>query len=157
MDKFSFDGLKLIESHFTLNTNFKPTKNEPIDISFQIGISHKKEDNRVNVTVSVSSANKSQPFIFDVAIMGTFKFSKLPPKKELERVANINCAAIIFPYVRETIADITRRAGIPAFHMEPINFVALYNEQEAEPPSKNKKGPRRELVDRGIKSSEIRK
>ncbi len=53
MDKFSFESLKLLESHFKLNTNLKPAKNEPIEISFQIGISHKKEDKTVNVTLSV--------------------------------------------------------------------------------------------------------
>jgi preprotein translocase subunit SecB len=133
MDKFSFESLRLIESHFKLNTNFKPAKNEPIDISCQINVSHMKQDKTVNVTVSVDSPNKSQPFIFDVAVMGTFRFSKLPKKGELEKIVHINCASIIFPYVRETIADLTRRASIAPFHLEPINFVALYDEQRTEP------------------------
>ena len=67
-----------------------------------------------------------------------FKFSKLPPKRDLEKIVHVNCAAIIFPYVRETIADLTRRASILPFHMEPINFVALYEDRLAES-SLNKK------------------
>jgi preprotein translocase subunit SecB len=133
MDKFSFGNLRLIESHFKLNTDFRHAKNESVEISCQINISHKKEDKTINVTVSVASADKNQPFNFEAALVGTFKFSKLPPKRDLEKIVHVNCAAIIFPYVRETIADLTRRANIPPFHMEPINFVALYENQMPQP------------------------
>lgn len=129
MDKFSFENLRLIESHFKLNTDFRHAKNELVEISCQISISHKKEDKTINVTVSVASPGKNQPFNFEVALTGGFKFTKLPPKKELEKIIHVNCAAIIFPYVRETIADLTRRANIPPFHMLPMNFVTLYEDQ----------------------------
>jgi preprotein translocase subunit SecB len=138
MDKFSFESLRLLKSHFELNTNFKTPKNEPVEISCRITILHRKKDKTVNVTVSVDSANEKQPFIFNVAVMGIFKFSKLPKKRELEKIVRINCASIIFPYVREMIADLTRRASIAPFHMDPVNFVALYEEKKAES-SLNKK------------------
>jgi preprotein translocase subunit SecB len=32
---------------------------------------------------------------------------------------------IISPYIRETIADLTRSAGFPPLHLNPINFVEL--------------------------------
>jgi len=128
MDKISFENMRLIESHFKLNTDFRPAKNKAAEISCQINISHRKEDKAINVTVSVASANRNQPFNFEVALVGAFKFSKLPPKRDLEKIVHVNCAAIIFPYVRETIADLTRRANIPPFHMAPINFVALYED-----------------------------
>jgi len=129
MDKFSFGNLRLIESHFKLNTDFKHAKNEPVEISCQINISHKKEDKTIHVTFSVASADKNQPFNFEVALVGAFKFSKLPQKGELEKIVHVNCAAIMFPYVRETIADLTRRGNILPFHMAPMNFVALYQDK----------------------------
>lgn len=76
------------------------------------------------------SYKKSQPFTFNIATMGLFNFQKIPQKAELERVANINCASIIFPYIRESIADLARRAGIPSFHLDPVNFIAMYEEQK---------------------------
>jgi len=133
MDKFSFESLGLLESHFKLNTNFKTEKNKPVEISCQINISHRKQGRTIIVTISVDSSDKKQPFNFDVAFMGSFKFSKVPQKGELEKIVHVNCAAIIFPFVRETIADLTRRANIPPFHMEPINFVALYENQMLQP------------------------
>jgi preprotein translocase subunit SecB len=36
---------------------------------------------------------------------------------------------VLFPYVRETIADAVARAGFPPVHLAPINFEALYAQQ----------------------------
>jgi len=127
--KFSFDDLRLLESHFKLNTDFEPKKNEPIEISYDIRISYEKDNKIVKVIVSANSLGEKQPFVFDTKIAGTFVFSKIPNKEQLDRVVNINCAAIMFPYVRETIADLTRRASLPPFHLGPLNFVALYEKK----------------------------
>lgn len=128
--KFKIAAVKQIESHFALNPNFKPEKDKPIEINYGVNISFEKKDKMLSVIVSVLSDNKSQPFTFNIATMGLFNFQKLPKKAELERLAHINCASIIFPYVREYIADLTRRADIPPFHLDPMNFIAIYEEQK---------------------------
>jgi len=140
--KFSFESLRLLESHFKLNTDFKPRRRQPIEISTEINISHKEQDKTVKVIVSVSSVNKKQPFVLDTAVMGTFNFLKMPTKKDLNKIVYVNCAAIMFPYVREIIADLTRRADIPPFHMDPINFVALYEDRQAYLHNKRKTRPK---------------
>jgi preprotein translocase subunit SecB len=129
--KFSFESLRLLESHFKFSTDFKPKRKQPIEISTEISISHKEQNRTVKVTISVISVNKKQPFILDTTVMGTFNFLKIPSKKDLDKIVHVNCAAIMFPYVREIIADLTRRADIPSFHMDPINFVALYEDHQA--------------------------
>ena len=136
--KFSFESLRLLESHFKLNTDFKPKRKQPIEISTEINISHKEQNKTVKVTISVISVNKKQPFILDTTVMGTFNFLKIPTKKDLDKIVHVNCAAIIFPYVREIIADLTMRADIPPFHMDPINFVALYEDRQGYLRSKRK-------------------
>lgn len=140
--KFKIAGINQIESHFTLNPDFRPSKNKHIEINYGVNISLEKKDQLISVIVSVLSDNKSQPFIFNIATRGLFNFQKLPPKAELERVAHINCASIIFPYIRESIADLTRRAGLPPFHVDPVNFINIYEEQkkaQAESTDKKKK------------------
>jgi preprotein translocase subunit SecB len=136
--KFSFSSLRLLESHFKLNTDFEPKRKQPIEISTEINISHKKRNKTVDVIISVISINKKQPFVLETTIMGTFNFPKLPIKKDLEKIIQVNCAAIMFPYVREIIADLTRRADIPPFHLDPINFVALYEDRKANLRNKSK-------------------
>lgn len=131
MDKFLFsiENIALFECHFKLNPDFKfsgkPTK---IDTAFKIDYMTRKQD--LQVILSISSDSSGQPFIFTVVLGGGFKFEKMPTKSMLERLANINCASILFPYVRETVADLTRRAGLPPFHMSPVNFVELFEEKK---------------------------
>jgi len=36
---------------------------------------------------------------------------------------NVNCRAIIFPYLREYISDLTKRAGFTPLFLPPFNFV----------------------------------
>lgn len=137
--KFKIVAITQHESHFSLNPEFKPEKDKPIEINYGVNIFFEKKDRMVSVTVSVISDNKSQPFTFNIATMGMFNFQKLPQKAELERVAHINCASIIFPYIRESIADLTRRAGLPPLHMDPMNFIVMYEEKkkkESEKPVK---------------------
>jgi len=126
---FSIAYIKLLESHYKLNTDYKFEENKKISLSGSIRLQYIKENNIVRVILSVSSENIEQPFTYNVAFEGGFKFQKMPSKKILEKIVNINCASIIFPYVRETVADLTRRSVIPPFHIAPINFVASYNEK----------------------------
>jgi len=126
--KFKITSVKQIESHFVLNPNFKPEKDKQIEINYGVNISFEKKDKLVKVIVSVISDNKVQPFMFNIATMGLFSFQKMPQRAILERVVHINCASIIFPYIRESVADLTRRAGIPPFHLDPVNFIATYED-----------------------------
>lgn len=128
--KFKIVGIKQLESHFAHNPDFKPEKDKPIEIGYGINITFAKRDKMINVIVSIISDKKTQPFTFNIATAGLFNFNKLPQKQELEKVAHINCASIIFPYIRESLADLTRRAGLPPFHIDPVNFVNIYEEQK---------------------------
>jgi len=59
---------------------------------------------------------------------GVFLFvDEAPAPNDIVRIAEINCATILFPFVREAIAEITRRAGIGQMLLQPMNFVELYN------------------------------
>jgi len=128
--KFTLESIRLLESHFKLNRQIIPKKNEPREISCEISVSYKRENKSVGVIISINSPNKNQPFSFNTIIWGTFHFSKIPEKEQLDRIVNINCAAIMFPYLREVVADLTRRAEIHPFHLDPINFLQLYEERK---------------------------
>ncbi|MEW6571519.1 MAG: protein-export chaperone SecB [Nitrospirota bacterium] len=128
--KFKIVSIKQIESHFALNPDFKSKRGQYVEINYDVNVSFEKKDKMVSVIVSILSDGKKQPFTFNIATLGLFRFNKLLTKRQLERVAYINCASIIFPYIRESIADLTRRADIPTFHLDPVNFIAMYEERE---------------------------
>ncbi len=54
----------------------------------------------------------------------------MPPDDELESIVHINCASIMFPFARESVADLTRKVGIQPLIVDPINFVALYKKSK---------------------------
>jgi preprotein translocase subunit SecB len=55
------------------------------------------------------------------------------------RLARINCAAMIFPFLREAIADVTRRAGMSPLLLPPVNFLELFKNKPAPPTQATKK------------------
>ena len=138
--KFSITHIRLTESHFSINHRYKMEKDKPIVLENNIGIQFKQSEKNLYLLLSVSSDSEKQLFRFSVTYEGAFAFENTPPKDELGRIANINCAAIIFPYVRETIADLTRRAGLQPLHLPPFNFVAMYkeNQKKVSPPAPRK-------------------
>jgi preprotein translocase subunit SecB len=54
------------------------------------------------------------------------------PADQLQPVLAIHCPTVLFPYLRETVADAIARAGFPPVHLAPINFEALYQQQLAQ-------------------------
>lgn len=141
--KFSIDVIRLIESHFALNLKYKWEKDAKIEMQQNIEINHKNNDKKLSVFVALSSNSEKQPFQYTVAWEGMFSFDKMPEKDGLERIAQINCASIIFPYIRESVADLTRKASIAPLNINPINFVALFEEKQKtaiqKPAKKSKK------------------
>lgn len=128
--KFTIQAINVIESQFALNPDFKGEGTKSIELSFGLNIAFKTKDKTVDVRLSIMTEDKTLPFMFNLTTLGTFVFEKMPSKTDLEQVIHINCAAIMFPYLREAIADMTRRAGILPLHLDPINFIALYEDSK---------------------------
>jgi preprotein translocase subunit SecB len=48
------------------------------------------------------------------------------PDQTLEPFLLVNCPALIFPFLRRLVADITREGGFPPLLLDPLDFAALY-------------------------------
>lgn len=84
----------------------------------------------LTVTVTAKSGDKTL-FLVEAAQAGIFTIRGVP-QDQLQPVIAIHCPTVLFPYVRETIADATSRAGYPPVHLAPINFEMLYQQQLAQ-------------------------
>lgn len=116
---------------FRLNPAFKSKEGEiEINTSIEVDYSHKGKDLSVQVRVELPDGENT-PFSFAVDGVGSFILKEEPPADVLDGIARVNCAAMIFPYLREAIADLTRRAGVPPLHLQPVNFVAMMNAENA--------------------------
>src|SRR5207249_2273707 len=70
-------------------------------------------------------------FLIEAAQAGIFTIRGVPPD-QIQGVLAVHCPTVLFPYIRETLADAVTRAGFPPVHLAPINFEALYAQQRAQ-------------------------
>lgn len=126
--QFSLKEIFLPNIMFRLNPSFKP-KSDKVKITTSVDVNylHKGKDLTVHVRVEMPDGDNA-PFAFVVEGVGKFELTEEPPADVLEVIARANGASMVFPYVREAIADLTRRAGVPTLHLQPINFVAMMKE-----------------------------
>ena len=68
-------------------------------------------------------------FLIEVDQCGIFQIKNIP-QEQLELIFNIECPNIIFPYLRETVSDMTTRAGFTAVMLAPVNFAFLYQQKQ---------------------------
>jgi len=129
--KMKFTDFRLIKIDFSLNPEFK-IKAKKVPINPEIAIHHefRKKQKELVVSLGIRQMTGNMPFYFEVVSAGLFRFEQIPEFVLLKQFATINCPAILFPYVRETIADLTRRSGFPPLHLNPINFIELAKKKE---------------------------
>jgi preprotein translocase subunit SecB len=84
----------------------------------------------LTVTLTAKVGDKTL-FLVEASQAGIFTIRGVPPD-QLQPVIAINCPTVLFPYVRETLADAIIRAGFPPVHLAPISFEALYQQQLAQ-------------------------
>ena len=82
----------------------------------------------LTVTLTAKVGDKTL-FLVEASQAGIFTIRGVPAE-QLQPVIAINCPTVLFPYVRETLADAVTRAGFPPIHLAPINFEVLYQQQQ---------------------------
>lgn len=82
----------------------------------------------VTATVTAKIADKVM-FLIEAKQAGIFTLRNLP-EAEKEPVLAVMCPNILFPYLREVVSDVSVRAGFAPVMLNPINFDALYQQQQ---------------------------
>jgi preprotein translocase subunit SecB len=97
----------------------------------------------VSVTVTVTAkVGERTYFLVEASQAGIFEIRNVP-EPDLDPILGVACANILFPYARETIADLISRAGFPPIHLAPVNFEAMY---AAAKQAESEGGPRIEVA-----------
>lgn len=126
----SFERFRLVNLTFAVNGSFKRHKAVEMRPAIEVANKYDKKKRVLSIRVKVSLNNGNIPFAFNVVGEGIFVFKTTPDDMTVTHVATINGPAIIYPYVRETIADMTRRAGFSPLHLPPVNFIRLATKKE---------------------------
>jgi preprotein translocase subunit SecB len=82
----------------------------------------------ITVTITAKSGDKTM-FLVECSQAGIFRIQNVP-QDQLPLVLGIGCPNIVFPYLRETVSDVVIRAGFPPLLLNPVNFEALFQQQQ---------------------------
>lgn len=69
-------------------------------------------------------------FLIEAHQAGVFSVKGFDKPAERAAILGGYCPGLIFPFARETIADLVQRAGFPQLLLQPINFEALFLEHQ---------------------------
>ncbi len=107
-------------------------RNQEPKVDLNLQLSNKKVDDdhwevAINITAKVSDKHDNDKVMFVVEIDHAAVFLlKNIPAEHLERVMAVDCPLMLFPFTRQIISQVSVDGGFMPFLMEPINFVALY-------------------------------
>jgi preprotein translocase subunit SecB len=104
-------------------------------ISIQINVSPKQLSNTdFEVELKLegkAEINDSTLFAFDLTYAGVFHLQGIP-QDSLGPLVMIECPRMLFPFAREIIASAIIGGGFPPLLLDPIDFVALYQQKVAQ-------------------------
>ncbi len=124
---FALKRVRLLEASFSSPRQFPGSANRRFGISdatIETEIDAAARTCLVRVGVEVTAhANDLAAFTLRATMEGLFEGEQegLP----LDLFASVNAPAILFPYLRETVSNLTARSGHPALLLPTVNFVEL--------------------------------
>jgi preprotein translocase subunit SecB len=107
-------------------------------ISIQINVNPKQLSNtdfevelKLEGKAEVKAAESAQTlFAFDLTYAGVFHLQGIP-QESIGPLVMIECPRMLFPFAREIIAAAITGGGFPPLLLDPIDFVALYQQRVA--------------------------
>src|SRR5437763_2738302 len=70
-------------------------------------------------------------FAFDLTFAGIFRVQGVP-NEHLHPLLMIECPRLLFPFAREIVATAVRNGGFAPLLLDPVDFVALYQQRVAQ-------------------------
>lgn len=83
----------------------------------------------VTVTVTARLGDERVMFLNEVTQSGIFRLENIPADDE-KLLLGVACPNILFPYAREAVSTAITRAGFPPVVLAPINFEAMFQQQQ---------------------------
>ncbi len=110
-----------------------PGKSPNIQINFNVQAQTIGEDTyEVALTIEASAKNEEgNLYEMELIYAGGFRLKDLP-QQALRPVLFIECPALLFPFARRLIGDLTREGGFPPLLLDPIDFASLYRQRVME-------------------------
>ena len=82
----------------------------------------------LDITVTADQ-NEKTAFLAEVKQAGIFTIAGFP-EENLGGMVGAFCPESLFPYAREAISALISKGGFPPLYLAPVNFNALYTQQQ---------------------------
>jgi preprotein translocase subunit SecB len=90
------------------------------DTDYEVGLKFRIE----------AKSDEQVQFIAELEYCGVFRLLNIP-EEEIRPVMLIEAPRQLFPFARRVLADATRDGGYPPIMLDPIDFLALYQQGQA--------------------------
>ncbi len=122
---FSFENPNSPEI-FRANQNSEPK----VELNLQLNNKKVGEDHwevalEINAKVVSKEEESRVLFILEIEHAAVF-FLKNIPEQHMPMVLGVECPTLLFPFTRQIISQISVDGGFMPFLMEPVNFMALF-------------------------------
>jgi preprotein translocase subunit SecB len=124
---FKLVQYRLNSLHLHISDNI--LKEAAIEFSFEISCSHSIKDTQAVVLLNLHTVGEKLPFTIETSYQGIFEFNQdlnSIEKTIRDKTIKVNCASFLLPFIRETIAETSRKAGFPPLILPPTNFLTLF-------------------------------
>lgn len=107
-------------------------KNQQPKVDFNLRLKNQKlDDDNFEVSIAITAKildqndSDSVMFIIEVEHAAIFLMKNIPAEHHA-RVLAVDCPLMLFPFTRQLVCQASIDGGFRPFLMEPINFIALY-------------------------------
>ncbi len=123
--------LALIDGPFLVDCEFKIKKivksdDKTIECGYALGITTEDSEDVVTINVGVTTDSDNLPFSFNVKAAGVFQVVNSADEtikgKAFEKKAIKLAWPYLFAFLKETVADLTRKANLPPFKLPAMEL-----------------------------------
>ncbi len=118
-------------------------RNQEPNVDFNLKLGNQKiDDDHWEVSISITAKimdkkdNDTSMFIIEIEHAAVFLMKNIP-SEHVARVLAVDCPLMLFPFTRQVVSMVSVEGGFMPFLMEPINFVALYDNAQQQKQEKH--------------------
>lgn len=118
------------ENPSPLDSLSQPQNNSNINVSVTVDTQAIRDDaHEVTLGIQVKAVNGDKTlFLVEISYCGLFALINIPQDSR-DAILRVHCPALLFPFVRQIVADAVRNGGFPPLYINMVDFAALYQQQ----------------------------
>lgn len=107
----AFQGEKPPTMDVNVDVNARDLTNDQYEVELSVAARAERDDNAI--------------FVVETSYAGVFEIKNAEPE-QLEMAMLVECPRLLFPFMRQIVADATRNGNYPPLMLQPIDFLGIY-------------------------------